>query len=311
MPGKEINHLLSTIKYNPPFNSSIIKNENDKEDVIETTTAANNNEATIMTTTNSPRGKQLIDMISKRKDNQHLTTNSNNNSLNKNEGHDNKEQEEETKTQKPSSPGPVKKHPVFADLREAERTILEMVNIASSTAKELSNLASLNNNNNSFNTTTTKSLKNNNQQRLLLSNENIKRNGIEYLNKLQRIHSILSPHSKLVIPYSITNHNKIDPNDHELKDNVNGTITGAPEEGTPQITSSLSKKQQLLNNNMYASRIEMRLAIERKSVMKEFLILEKEEERIMKKKKEKKYADCDVGNGNDSLKASSLKRKMI
>ena len=34
--GKEINSLLSTIKYNPPFDSNIIiKNENDKEDVIE------------------------------------------------------------------------------------------------------------------------------------------------------------------------------------------------------------------------------------------------------------------------------------
>ena len=43
------------------------------------------------------------------------------------------------------------------------------------------------------------------------------------------MHSILSP---LVISCIITSNDNIDPNDHELKDNVNGPIIETVEEGT-------------------------------------------------------------------------------
>lgn len=116
---------------------------------------------------------------------------------------------------------------VFKDLEQAEGWTWQLLTLACQTARSLSDLTADN-------------------------NADISEMSAKYRETLQKIHSILTPHAHLVVPYQ--NH-------------------------------QVDKKEQVQQHNaeeeridMYAARVEMRLAQERRNVLKELLRLAKESE---------------------------------
>jgi len=139
---------------------------------------------------------------------------------------------------------------LLADLDEAEVTVLGMVALASETAAALSGLAG------GVDATCSAAAA---KQMAELG----KKNGEDYLDRVARVHALLSPHAEKVVAYS----------NHEV-DTVAAAAAAEGDEAAKSEAGSLEEKK---NNNMYAAKVEMRLAIERKNVLKEFLRLEKEE----------------------------------
>ena len=95
-----------------------------------------------------------------------------------------------------------------------------------------------------------------------------KQNGEDYLDKVARVHALLSPHAGKIVAYS----------NHEV-DTATATATAAAaaaDDGTAKSEAEAETGEKK-KNNMYAAKVEMRLAIERRDVLKEFLRLEKEE----------------------------------
>jgi len=138
---------------------------------------------------------------------------------------------------------------LLADLDEAEVTVLGMVALASETAAALSGLAG------GVDATCSPAAA---KQMAELG----KKNGEDYLDRVARVHALLSPHAEKVVAYS----------NHEVD-----TAAAAAAEGDEAAKSEAGSLEEKKNNNMYAAKVEMRLAIERKDVLKEFLRLEKEE----------------------------------
>lgn len=122
---------------------------------------------------------------------------------------------------------------VLEDLRKAEGWTFQLVSLASQTARALENVDSL-------------------------ETQNVSLISKEYRETLQQIHSILSPHASLVVPYQ--NHGV---DDKTIRD-----------EAKNEETKTDKNKNSI---NMYASRVEMRLAQERCNVLQELLRLEQEE----------------------------------
>ena len=118
---------------------------------------------------------------------------------------------------------------VFKDLEQAEGWTWQLLTLACQTARSLSDLTADN-------------------------NTDISEMSAKYRETLQKIHSILTPHAHLVVPYQ--NHQV------DKKEEVQQQHTNAEEDRI----------------NMYAARVEMRLAQERRNVLNELLRLEKESE---------------------------------
>lgn len=158
---------------------------------------------------------------------------------------------------------------LFADLDEAEATVLGMIALASETASALSDLASgkegastATGGGDDADTDTAAATTAAAKKIAELG----KKNGEDYLDKVARVHALLSPHAEKVVAYS--NH-EVDTAEADA-----GAESAADnnEETAKSETEAREKK-----NNMYAAKVEMRLAIERRDVLKEFLRLEKEE----------------------------------
>jgi hypothetical protein len=141
---------------------------------------------------------------------------------------------------------------LLADLDEAEVTVLGMVALASETAAALSGLAG------GVDATCSAAAA---KQMAELG----KKNGEDYLDRVARVHALLSPHAEKVVAYS----------NHEV--DTAAAAAAAAAEGDEAAKSEAGSLEEKKNNNMYAAKVEMRLAIERKDVLKEFLRLEKEE----------------------------------
>jgi hypothetical protein len=101
----------------------------------------------------------------------------------------------------------------------------------------------------------------------------IQKNGIEFRAKLAKIHDLLSPHAHLVVNYSNLEEMKridnLSPDSSQVKTNV--IVGGGVEDDAKEGDSKAHKTK-----NMYTSRLEVRLAIERKNVLRNLLKLEKE-----------------------------------
>eukprot|EP00559_Dactyliosolen_fragilissimus_P004684 CAMPEP_0184861906 /NCGR_PEP_ID=MMETSP0580-20130426/6487_1 /TAXON_ID=1118495 /ORGANISM="Dactyliosolen fragilissimus" /LENGTH=209 /DNA_ID=CAMNT_0027359573 /DNA_START=101 /DNA_END=730 /DNA_ORIENTATION=- len=160
------------------------------------------------------------------------------------------------------------RHPVFADLDEAEQLVLDLIEVASSTAEIFSKPGYIGGK-------TEEEINSDGQKLSGLANglktsdiiENVRENGKEFLEKVKKVHSLMSPYSNLVIPY-------------KKYSNV-----------------SESKSNSDRSNNIYASQVEMRLAMERKDIMEALLQLEKAEE--------EKHTGDDIDEDN----SSTFKRK--
>ena len=156
---------------------------------------------------------------------------------------------------------------LFADLDEAEATVLGMIALASETASALSDLASgreaasaTGGGGDDADTDTAAAAKK--------IAELAKKNGEDYLDKVARVHALLSPHAEKVVAYS--NH-EVDT--AEASASAAAAAAAAVDDETAKSEAQAREKK----NNMYAAKVEMRLAIERRDVLKEFLRLEKEE----------------------------------
>mmetsp|Transcript_10997 Transcript_10997/g.22429 ORF Transcript_10997/g.22429 Transcript_10997/m.22429 type:complete len:193 (+) Transcript_10997:455-1033(+) len=150
--------------------------------------------------------------------------------------------------------------------------------------------------------------------------EAAKKNGEEYLQKVARVHSLLMPHADKVVAYR--NH-EVDtgggiggggggPDQEATKSAPAVSVAGGgteieDEKEVDKDASNVSAAavEGDKKNNMYAAKVEMRLALERRDVVKEFLRLEKEE--LGMTMGDDKGAD--ENGGNDSATKGKRKRQ--
>ena len=179
---------------------------------------------------------------------------------------------------------------LFADLDEAESAVLEMIALAGETASALSDLAggasSRNKGDNDDDDGKSAADK---------IAEQVKKNGENYLEKVSRVHSLLMPHADKVVAYR--NHEvdtfegggsvSIASAENEDAKSAPAVAKSEDDKGEYNDTSKASKasvstltedeKNATTRSNMYAAKVEMRLALERRDVLAEFLRLEREE----------------------------------
>ncbi len=178
----------------------------------------------------------------------------------------------------------IKRHEVFDKLDQAESIVLDILNIAKDTSKGFEFLASPHVPHDTKNTSSTptgpgitadseedKSTKmevdgddtgeeEGNEEKIRKAEQEwkhkIRHNGKSYMEKLKKIHELLLPHSDLVVNY--------------------GNIA-PPREGnvSEKKTDNEEEKTEKKKTNMYASRLEMRLAIDKKNLLSDLVELEK------------------------------------
>jgi len=220
----------------------------------------------------------------------------------------------------------LKIHPVFNDLDEAERMVLDLLSLSSSTADSLSKLTQQEeqNDEDEFSSSSDLNKKNHtepNAGNTLSSDETIttkvlseriRQNGKNYVAKLERIYSLLEPHAHLVCSYCNLSPSRISKNDdcgeqpHQNESLVDTSVSIQHQnnQGSDSSTVTTNNKQPIeeilpTNNNMYASRLEMRLSLERRDLMQELVRLEKDE-------MSKDYGEGESGAFNSIY---SMKRK--
>ncbi len=105
----------------------------------------------------------------------------------------------------------------------------------------------------------------------------IKHNGKLYMEKLKEIHDLLLPHKELIVNYGAIQHQEIQkssPNqknqDEEVKDDKITSASANNNKNDTKIDVFNTKTQ-----NMYESRLEMKLAIQKKNLLHDLVALEK------------------------------------
>lgn len=213
---------------------------------------------------------------------------------------------------------------LFADLDQAESLTMEILSLASSTVSALSDAASCDADNDSTTTTAAIQTGNENENMDGSSNDSKSRlqslmmkcdsNGTAFMAKVRKIHSLLSPHADLVVPYrnhavDISRNNKNEvisavATSQKLKSANSGlNIPVIPKRAAAGDLQSPTKKQKIdeadklisantdskLNDgavnerketrtlNMYAARMEKKLALEKRNTLKELLKIERED----------------------------------
>jgi len=117
----------------------------------------------------------------------------------------------------------------------------------------------------------------------------VRSNGVGYLAGVTKLHELLAPHASLVKSYR--NHSSAaTANDSNTNNNTNGAAAGSSDETTnntngqpTQQSSELasfnpnsSEIVKMATSNMYAARVEKRLAVERREILREMIRLEEE-----------------------------------
>lgn len=183
----------------------------------------------------------------------------------------------------PASPNPLKRlrtvatierqEKLFADLDEAESLALELLDLASSTALSLSKAILASSTEDS--------------EDIFLKCEE---HGEKYSDKVKRIHALLSPHARLVVNYK--NH-AVDATkaaaSQDLQQASSASVNQPPNnlieetEKHSESTENMEKRNNTVSSelitspkNMYAARVELRLAIEKQSVLREMVRSEKD-----------------------------------
>ena len=178
---------------------------------------------------------------------------------------------------------------LFADLDKAESLTLDLLSLAASTAQTLSDalVAGTNDKDEWF--------------------TQCEANGQEYMHKVKQIHALLFPHAHLVVPY------KNPAVDAEVTQQQQQQLAGATSGKAPSVSDADArgkeeeehgKKRKRESSeggndkptptkepspvaeddkaapprNMYAARVELRLAVERREVLREMLRLEKQQQ---------------------------------
>ena len=142
-----------------------------------------------------------------------------------------------------------KRDRVFDDLNQAENIILSLLDCASNVAKSLSDM-------------TTAKIGGEKGNNIVDVNSledlaaRIRGNGVGYLAGVKKLHQLLAPHASLVKSY---------------KNPEGGDVETTPETNATKISDVLIKKA---TSNMYAARVEKRLAMEWSAILKEMIRLE-------------------------------------
>ena len=177
----------------------------------------------------------------------------------------------------------------FQDLDEAERLVFDVLTIASNTAESLAK----------------STIPSKNQM------ESLQTNGDEYLQKIKRIHSLLTPHAHLVVPYrnfrndttSASGNNNTEPSTKSEETNNAPPMNNST--GSTQTMDSKDDKENSMkkkSNNMYIERVDMILAMEKRNILNELLRLEEKEQKSMQTGNEQKILSDETGcNHNDVL----------
>lgn len=131
--------------------------------------------------------------------------------------------------------------------------------------------------------------------------EMIRMNGNLIQTKLKQIHELLATHAHLIVNYS---HEQCKPKPSEEEEdsdeqNGEGKDNESNQEGDAMTSQDEKKKEdeKKEDQNMYSSRLEMRLAIERRNLLRDLLKLEKQ------RQLRKSTTDCtDMGTVDNSSK---------
>lgn len=155
----------------------------------------------------------------------------------------------------------LKRHGVFGDLDNAERLVMDILSIATSTSEAFSGLAQSTQIVASEENGEDETLKQNGRQ----LQHRIRKNGQEYLSKIKKIHDLLAPHASLVKSYG------------NLQESIEKKTSDLPTSTAADSTTEKVEGVTSMKNNMYVSRLEMRFAIERKNLLREMVRLEEAE----------------------------------
>ena len=192
----------------------------------------------------------------------------------------------------------IPKNQALIDLDKAEDSVLSLLNICASTTDQLAAMAEGIGGSNgggqgsddkssvsstSISTSTTTII---DQRRIT----KVQKNGYEFREKLKEIHDLLAPHKHLVVDYKAFASTTIDSVEQSGQDG-----SGKTSDGNNSDKKDEAKKEEKIENNMYASRLEMRLAIERRNLLKDMLKLEK-------KRRLEKSTKAVVGSSADNQK---------
>lgn len=189
----------------------------------------------------------------------------------------------------------VRQASLFTDLDKAEGLALDLLALASSTARSLADVVG------SVGSSAH------------ASNKQIRSNGKDYLEKVSAIHALLEPHAHVVVAYK--NHGvdvdvDVDKRGNERErddDDDDDEHAATPTKQKSDDGASKNQRSDSVVHNMYAARVECRLALERRDVLNEYLRLEKVAQRSQQETKstvdehEQSYADG----------TSSMKRKRL
>ena len=158
---------------------------------------------------------------------------------------------------------------VLDNLDKAENIVLSLLDCASDVAGALSDM------------TSAKSKKRHGQKKegndertFEEFTSSVRANGDAYLAGVKSLHSLLSPHASLVKSYK--NHDAITSTNDESKHHK--SLAAALPSSTGGTNSTSSKVVEEATTNMYAVRVEQRLANERTQVLREMIRLEEEEQ---------------------------------
>jgi len=119
----------------------------------------------------------------------------------------------------------------------------------------------------------------------------VRSNGVGYLAGVTKLHELLAPHASLVKSYRNHTTAAATANDSNINNNTNGAAAGSSDatttnnnNGQPTQQSSelasfnpnSSEIVKMATSNMYAARVEKRLAVERREILKEMIRLEED-----------------------------------
>jgi len=118
----------------------------------------------------------------------------------------------------------------------------------------------------------------------------VRSNGVGYLAGVTKLHELLAPHASLVKSYRNHTSAATAANNSNINNNTNGAEAGSSDattnnnNGQPTQQSSelasfnpnSSEIVKMATSNMYAARVEKRLAVERREILKEMIRLEED-----------------------------------
>ena len=183
---------------------------------------------------------------------------------------------------------------IFNDLEEAETIVLALLQCASEVSESLSKMTMARSRNQidyGDDDDGNNGSNNNNNGDAVASFEQlsaqVRLNGVGYLAGVTKLHELLAPHASLVKSYRNHTTTTAGTTADNANNNNNKKLQGAASSSSDTTTTKTSSEiasfnpnsSEIVNmatSNMYAARVEKRLAVERREILKEMIRLEEE-----------------------------------